>query len=205
MAEGSEPLLDRFTLEGRTLQVRFGLVELRPGKRAVGVEMPCPLGGRAEQVLVRRRSVQVIGERCDVLAPAPCLEQGEVCLRGVGVLPARIDGQPLDRVVQRGHRLGTGDPVATANRDTLDASRDLERDDVLVVLDETLVAGGYGRGPSAPRQEQEREHGPAPQPVLDHASDNKARQRHRQGRPMPVLTTRAFIARFVQEFVAHKT
>ena len=74
----------------------------------------------------------------------PACEQREIGLRGVRVLPAGVAGEALDRVVERGQHLVGGRPDRRgAPRRCSTRPGDLERDDVLVVLDEALVAGGH--------------------------------------------------------------
>ena len=58
-----------------------------------------------------------------------------------------VGSEPLHRVVELRHNLLRDYDVAALHVNALDAARDLERDDVLIVLDEPLVSRRNGRCP----------------------------------------------------------
>ena len=109
----------------------------------------------------------------------PASSRARSACDGVGFLAMRVDGEALDRVVELGHRLVGGDQIAPVHVDALDAPWHFERDDVLVVLDQPLVAGG-DRGTAVTADESEESDCPPRPAVLYHSYDNRSACRERQ-------------------------
>jgi uncharacterized protein DUF4178 len=153
--EGAEALLGGLAIGGGSGEVGLRPVELGLGKGPLAEERARPFSARPCQLFGRDGPVQLVRERSDVLLARARQEQREVGLGCVRVLLAPVARKTGDRGVESREDLPIGDDVAATDVDAVHAPRHLERDDVLVELDEPLKAWRHRRSPVASQEERD--------------------------------------------------
>ncbi len=136
--ERREALLERLSLLRGAVQIGVGAIGLSLRQRAGLLERLRARGLLLQQLLGRAGGAHVGREGCDVLRPRACLEERQICARGVRVVGARVAGEARQGVVDLREQVPVLDDIAAVDRHRDDAPRDLEREEALVELDGAL-------------------------------------------------------------------